>query len=224
MLHLLDAVYKLVGPDIISAACKVLQVSLADYTVCSVFLRGHHMCVVAWNAIVDGLYRLYKAKDDSLLEESEPPNANRNMNTGSDLPRLVAWTTQTSFVDFVKLLGKQIPAIAEAIPFILVLGPCVQGLYISIRSGWVHLTRGITSIIGPMFAVVGKHNYDKLCHQMNAFWLAMTPLQQFAIGCTYTVHTSQHSLHNQAGDETLESTLNKLVACTKGNSEEIRNK
>jgi hypothetical protein len=46
MLHLLDAIYKLVGPDIISAACKVLQVSLADYTACSVFLRGHHMCAL----------------------------------------------------------------------------------------------------------------------------------------------------------------------------------
>ena len=201
------------------------------------------MCVVAWHALVDGLYRLYRAGNASLdgsdvFDESvvsgvvDSSISCSTRNNIEELPsadtalssELLDWTKQSSFFNFVKKIAHSIPAIAEAMPFIFVLGPCVQGLYISIRSGWVDLTRGITSIIGPMFPVVGKHNYDKLCHQMNAFWQAMTPLQQFAIGCTYTVHTSKNSLHNQAGDETLESTLNKLVACTKGSSEEIRNK
>ena len=108
-------------------------------------------------------------------------------------------------------LAETCPALQAALPFIFVFGPAIEGLYMGIRSGNIALVRDITTILGPFFGGLGKHNYEKLCIQMEALWHAMSPGQQWVYGVTATIATSDKLMHNLANDELGETTMNRDV-------------
>lgn len=106
-----------------------------------------------------------------------------------------------TFVRYLFERCKKSTSLRFLLPYLVLFGPAVEGLYIGIRSGWIELVREIGTLLTPFNSGTDKKLYEKLLLQVSAMHGSLSPLQKFSYKQSATINYYGHKIQNVAGDE-----------------------